>query len=100
MADDADGDDGDDGDDGNCGNCGNDDDNDLDGDGDGDGDGGSPVVPHGATVALRHVVRLILRPRPGRHHRSGKLFVNFVANEYSGFCRQLFRNDKTWILCF
>ena len=53
---------------------------------DGDeGEGGdygddSPVIPHGATVALRHVVRLILCPRPGRHHQSGKLFVNFVAN--------------------
>ena len=78
-------DDDDDGDDGDDGNCGNDDDNDLDG----DGDGGSPVVPHGATVALRHVVRLILRPRPGRHHQSGKLFANFVANEYSGFCGHL-----------
>ena len=44
---------------------------DGDGDGDGEGDDGddSPVIPHGATVALRHVVRLILCPRPGRHHQ-------------------------------
>ena len=53
--------------------------------GDGNGDGGSPVIPHGATVALRHVVRLILCPRPGRHHQSDKLCVNSVGNEYSGF---------------